>query len=209
MLQASTSKSSSASLNVVWHSRPGLRPTVGIFQRTISTRADVNGARRSRQYHNSQGVGTPTRAGAPLSPWPGESCLLFVTATPAEVDKSRAQRFKSHPVVCHSDARPWHLGDRMPSDGRWRIVIFPGDIRKAPLRQQLEGLAAFLDSQDGPIRRYTGKGQEVDSVIQIFTLIGSPRIEVEPDAFPDILRPTFGPLRYRSTDFAFQGVSRC
>lgn len=86
----------------------------------------------------------------------------------------------------------------MPSDGRWRILLFPGDIRKPALRKALDELAGYLDSPSGPIRRYTGKGQEIDSVIQLFTVIASPRVDIEPDAFPDILRPTFGEFKYRS-----------
>lgn len=55
-------------------------------------------------------------------------------------------RFPSFQVVAQSDARPWQLHHKMPSDGRFRLVIFSGDISK-PARQRLvNGLGAWLSA---------------------------------------------------------------
>jgi phenol 2-monooxygenase len=40
-------------------------------------------------------------------------------------------RMPSFKVSNHSDARPWHFQERLKSDGRWRLVVFAGDISKA------------------------------------------------------------------------------
>lgn len=55
-------------------------------------------------------------------------------------------RFPSFQVVAQSDARPWQLHHKMPSDGRFRLVIFSGDISK-PARQKLVNhLGAWLSA---------------------------------------------------------------
>ncbi|CAK7222269.1 hypothetical protein SBRCBS47491_004808 [Sporothrix bragantina] len=37
-------------------------------------------------------------------------------------------RFPSHQVLRHADARPWQLHHKMPSDGRFRLVVFGGEL---------------------------------------------------------------------------------
>jgi phenol 2-monooxygenase (NADPH) len=55
-------------------------------------------------------------------------------------------RFPSFQVVAQSDARPWQLHHKMPSDGRFRLVVFSGDVSK-PARQKLvNSLGAWLSS---------------------------------------------------------------
>ncbi|GAW27210.1 putative FAD binding domain-containing protein [Rosellinia necatrix] len=55
-------------------------------------------------------------------------------------------RFPSFQVVTQSDARPWQLHHKMPSDGRFRLVVFSGDISK-PTRQRLvNNLGAWLSA---------------------------------------------------------------
>lgn len=95
-----------------------------------------------------------------------------------------------------------HIGDRLESDGRWRIVIFAGDVRKAEQMQQLEEVAAYLDSPRGPLRTYTPPNTDIDSVIETLTIISNPRISVEPNAFPDILWPQKG-------EFGCRGERTC
>ncbi|KAI0454681.1 FAD binding domain-containing protein [Xylaria acuta] len=55
-------------------------------------------------------------------------------------------RFPSFQVIAQSDARPWQLHHKMPSDGRFRLVVFSGDISK-PARQTLvNDLGAWLST---------------------------------------------------------------
>ncbi|KAM0791503.1 hypothetical protein ACM66B_005956 [Microbotryomycetes sp. NB124-2] len=102
-------------------------------------------------------------------------------------------RFESHQVVSVADARPWHIADRMPSDGRYRIVIFAGDVREPEQKERLDKAAAYLDSAEGPLRKHTPEDDDIDSVIETLTVISNPRVSVEPNAFPDILWPAKGP----------------
>ncbi|GAA5828717.1 hypothetical protein JCM11251_005849 [Rhodosporidiobolus azoricus] len=110
------------------------------------------------------------------------------------------ERFPSHQVVALADARPWHLGDRFISDGRWRVVLFAGDVRKPDQREKLEQVAAYFDSPSGPLRTYTPKGDDLDSVIELITVISNPRTSVEPNNFPEVLWPTKKPWGSRAYD---------
>ncbi|GAA5951315.1 hypothetical protein JCM21900_003835 [Sporobolomyces salmonicolor] len=109
-------------------------------------------------------------------------------------------RFESHPVVCIADARPWHLADRFTSDGRYRLVIFAGDVREPSQRAKLENVAAYLDSPAGALRTYTPASSDLDSVIEVLTIISNPRTSIEPNAFPDVLWPPKKPYGSRAYD---------
>lgn len=101
-------------------------------------------------------------------------------------------RFESHQVVSVADARPWHIGDRMVSDGRFRVIIFAGDLREKASKESLDQVAAYLDSAKGPLRSYTPQGDDIDSVIEVLTIMSNDRISIEPNDFPDILWPAKG-----------------
>ncbi|KAI3339118.1 FAD binding domain-containing protein [Ustulina deusta] len=55
-------------------------------------------------------------------------------------------RFSSFQVVAQSDAQPWQVHHKMPSDGRFRLVVFSGNISQ-PTRQRLvNGLGSWLSA---------------------------------------------------------------
>lgn len=60
-------------------------------------------------------------------------------------------RFPSAQVVRFCDARAMQLVRALPSDGRWRIVIFAGDIRDTTSAERLENVNTLL-SLSNPIR---------------------------------------------------------
>lgn len=99
------------------------------------------------------------------------------------------KRFASFKVLNQADARPWHFAERLPSDGRFRIVLFVGNMADPAQRQRVEALAAALDAPDGPLRRFTPHGAKVDSVIQLLTIHSAPREAVDIFDFPEVLRP--------------------
>ncbi|KAI0475650.1 FAD binding domain-containing protein [Xylariaceae sp. FL0804] len=52
-----------------------------------------------------------------------------VLSTPELATNCRpGTRFPSHQVLAQADGRPWELHHKMPSDGRFRLVVFPGRI---------------------------------------------------------------------------------
>lgn len=63
-------------------------------------------------------------------------------------------------------------------------------MRDLACRTRLDYLAAFLgESSSSPILSYTGPDAEVDSVIEVLTILATPRVEVELEDFHDILQP--------------------
>lgn len=96
-------------------------------------------------------------------------------------------RFNTAQVVCVSDGRPWELVDWLPSDGRWRLVLFCGDVREDSQHERVERFAAYLSTQLLP--RYTPTGHDVDSVIDVLTVSSTPRTASELSDYPAILRP--------------------
>ncbi len=67
-----------------------------------------------------------------------ESTLSLATAC------KPGTRFPSQQVVRQSDARPWQLHHKMPSDGRFRVIVFGGDIQDPAQLQRVNELGAWL-----------------------------------------------------------------
>jgi hypothetical protein len=75
-----------------------------------------------------------------------------VTPSPARSTISAAvncrpgTRFPSCQVISQADARPWQLHQKMLSGGRFRTVVFAGDIANSAQRQRVNRLRARLGS---------------------------------------------------------------
>lgn len=98
-------------------------------------------------------------------------------------------RMPSFKVLNQSDARPWHLHELLKSNGRWRIIVFPGDIHNAQTRSRLEKLGEKLNAPDGFIRRYTRPSEPIDDLIEVLTVHAAPRKETTVFDLPVIFRP--------------------
>ncbi|KAI2631113.1 FAD binding domain-containing protein [Xylaria nigripes] len=53
-------------------------------------------------------------------------------------------RFPSYQVVAQSSAQTWQLQHKLPSDGRFRLVVFSGDISQPARQKLINGLGAWL-----------------------------------------------------------------
>jgi phenol 2-monooxygenase len=97
-------------------------------------------------------------------------------------------RFHSGPVVRLADAKPVQLGHAARADGAWRIYAF-GDASG----QRLRKLADFLaESEKSPIRRFTPKGTDGDSVIDVRAVFQQGHRELKLEELPPILLPRKG-----------------
>ena len=103
------------------------------------------------------------------------------------------KRLPSRQVVTYSDARPRFLDQLMPSDGRWRVLAFLGDVRLDTQLAAMHKLAAYL----GTLQRFTPPDRDVDGLIECLTIVATPRIAFSYEAFPNALRPIKGPHGYR------------
>ncbi|GJC87295.1 phenol hydroxylase [Colletotrichum liriopes] len=122
------------------------------------------------------------KAGDALKQGDGSKALgSFATISEEDFKKKQAlatglpvgMRFNSFKVLNQSCARPWHLQERLKADGRFRVVLFAGNI---------------LDPSQ-KARGYS-PGAPIDSVIEVLTVHSSKRADTELlRDFPDILHP--------------------
>lgn len=99
-------------------------------------------------------------------------------------------RFNSFKVLNQADARPRHFQELLRSDGRFRVVLFAGDVLSAAQKTRVDAFCARLDAPESFLRRATPKGAAVDSVIEVLTVHASKRVETELlRDFPAVLHP--------------------
>lgn len=117
-----------------------------------------------------------------------------IVATPSTEMESLASnckigmRFPSYQVLNQSDARPLQFQEMLPSNGKWRIVVFAGDISQPDILAKYTALGAE-ENLPAIIRRYTPSSAKVDSVIEVLTLHAAKRHDVELLSLPEIYHP--------------------
>ena len=103
-------------------------------------------------------------------------------------------RFHSAPVVRLADGKPMHLGHVVRADARWRLFLFAD--RDAPSDDsRFAGLLRFLDhAPRSPVRRYVGRDEAPDSVIDLRAVMQQGFRELNISDLPPLLRPAKGRL---------------
>lgn len=98
-------------------------------------------------------------------------------------------RFPSLQIIRQSDASVWRFLEWLKSDGRFRIILFAGNIKVASQMKRVENFCAALEKDGSFLKRVTPKTAKVDSVIEILTLHCAPRLETNILDFPPLLHP--------------------
>ena len=99
-------------------------------------------------------------------------------------------RFNSFKVLNQACARPWHFQERLKADGRFRVVLFAGNILAPAQKSRVDKFCALLDAPTSFLRCATPVGSRIDSVIEVLTIHSAKRTETELlRDFPDILHP--------------------
>ncbi|KAK6706515.1 hypothetical protein SNK05_010393 [Fusarium graminearum] len=98
-------------------------------------------------------------------------------------------RVPSVKVLNQSDARPWHLQELLPSNGTWRLLIFPGNIDLERQNKRMKTLCDKLSAQSSFLKRFTPPSARYDSVIEVLTIHASERQCHDLFDFPEVLRP--------------------
>ena len=99
-------------------------------------------------------------------------------------------RFPSFQVVNQSDTRPWPFQELLKSDGRFRILLFAGNMANSQQKARVWSFCEALERPHSFLKRYTPAGARIDSVIDILTLHSAKRVDVELlTDFPAILHP--------------------
>ncbi|GJN93616.1 hypothetical protein Rhopal_006673-T1 [Rhodotorula paludigena] len=129
------------------------------------------------------------------------------------------ERFFSAQVVNHASATADQLTTRIPYTGAFRILVFPGDVAKPQLMQRLEKFAAYLDSPESVVSKYTPSNLPRWSIIDPVTIHAAERTSLELYDFPQpsIFHPhnykrlyVDGPSHHRGDGKAYEayGISK-
>lgn len=108
-------------------------------------------------------------------------------------------RFPSAQVVRFCDAKAMQLVKALPSDGRWRVVIFAGDIKQPESATRLEELGSYLYSSSGPVRSHTPASADIDSFIEPIVVLSGQRVETLQEQIPDCFSPITGKWKMRGS----------
>jgi len=95
-------------------------------------------------------------------------------------------RFPSFQVLNQSDARPWQFAQWLKADGRFRVVLFAGDVTKSEQKGRVE---TFCSALEPIVQKYTPQNAPKHAVIDILTIHSAERQSVDIFSFPELLRP--------------------
>lgn len=88
-------------------------------------------------------------------------------------------RFPSYQVLNQSDSRAWQFGRLLTSDGRFRIILFAGDLMNAVQWQRVQKFGEKLEDPSLFLHRFTPTTKPIDSVFEILTIHSGPRTKLE------------------------------
>ncbi|KAL3421793.1 phenol 2-monooxygenase [Phlyctema vagabunda] len=104
-------------------------------------------------------------------------------------------------VLRWSDAKPMQVVKAMPADGRWRVLIFAGDIvEDGDARARLDRFTTTLAQI---IATYTPSAADVDSVIEPLLILSGSRTSLEMENVPGYYLPITGPYKMRNLQKIF------
>ncbi len=116
----------------------------------------------------------------------------FLTSDAAHQDLARGytigMRFHSALVTRLADARPVQLGHAARADGAWRLYAF-ADASGERMRALMDHLAGSALS---PVRRFTPRGADIDSVIDVRGIFQQAHRDLKVEDLPSMLLPRKG-----------------
>lgn len=108
-----------------------------------------------------------------------------ITSTPSLAKNIEVgTRFESRQVVRHSEGLPIELGDLLYMNGAFRLILFAGNAADCTQMARIQKFAAYLDSANSVISKYTPAGQHRNATIETITVHSNTREEVEMHDFP-------------------------
>jgi phenol 2-monooxygenase len=97
------------------------------------------------------------------------------------------ERVPPQMVVCAADGTPCELQDLLPSDTRFKVLVFSGDFCGEQLRK-VNVIADELLSEGGILSRYTPRDQDLSSTFDILTLSSAPLKKIKVGDLPKSLQ---------------------
>ncbi|KAI5962614.1 uncharacterized protein KGF55_003690 [Candida pseudojiufengensis] len=100
------------------------------------------------------------------------------------------RRLYSDLILGQVDLKTQQIEDKLTSDGRFRVIIFSGNLKHNPINfEKLNNFNSFFNSTNHFLKKYTPKFAFENSVIEILLIHSNKRNEIEFNEFPEFLRP--------------------
>ncbi|KAL3454384.1 FAD binding domain-containing protein [Aspergillus insuetus] len=100
-------------------------------------------------------------------------------------------RLPSSQVVRHCDSKPVQLSTTLKSDGRWRVMVFAGDLSLPQNKTRLDAIGAYLSSKESPLQTFR-LNNDCDSLIEPILIGYGSRHSVELSQIPSAFYPITG-----------------
>lgn len=84
------------------------------------------------------------------------------------------KRFFSAQVVNIASATADQLTTRMPTNGAFRLLVFPGNVAQPAAMDRLKKLATYLDGPESIVSKYTPATADRASVVDVITIRAFP-----------------------------------
>ncbi|KAH6950317.1 FAD binding domain-containing protein [Ilyonectria sp. MPI-CAGE-AT-0026] len=104
------------------------------------------------------------------------------------------RRIPSQTVEKHANGEPHDFGKSFPSDGRYRIVVFAGDVSRPEQLHRVERLSQVLELPEAFLRRFDGHVIAPQDVFETLVLHTASRDEVEIADLPPFLFKNADPV---------------
>ncbi|GBE86738.1 Phenol hydroxylase [Sparassis crispa] len=117
----------------------------------------------------------------------GASAIVNTTHQSYATKLIIGQRMLPHVFVCAADARPFELQDLLPSDTRFKILVFAGNTADEQQLARVNALAEEMGAPEGFFRRF-GRGAP-DNVFDILSISSAKKQEVNFTDLPELFRP--------------------
>ena len=108
------------------------------------------------------------------------------------------QRLPSAQVVRKSDSKAFPLLKLLQSDGRWRVLVFAGDVEDKKTLPILKQLGEDLTRDNGLLKRFTPAGMENDSIFETLVVLLGDRQKVDFDQIHTAFKPNLHDMPVRN-----------
>lgn len=127
----------------------------------------------------------------------GASCVSKQHLAPGI---SVGRRLPSQTVERHMNGEPISFGKCFPSDGRYRIIVFAGNISEPGQLRRVENLSKVLNLSEGLVQRLDSRGITPQDVFDILIVHSASRDNVEVTDLPPLLLKNSDPFDHVFVD---------
>jgi phenol 2-monooxygenase (NADPH) len=119
------------------------------------------------------------------------SCVIAdpSTTSPSAKHLMPGMRLPSFRVLNQADAVPREIHQVLKSDGRFRVLVFAGDISSPTQSARYHRLGESLSTKNSCLHRFTPSHNPLDSRIEVITIHTAARSEIELSDLHEVFHP--------------------